>query len=401
MKPAHPAGPPPDETSGVGSHLAGSTSEKGSQFVDAGGTAPEDRSFRPDIEGLRAVSVLAVVLFHSQVLHVVGGYVGVDVFFVISGFVITGVLLRNHTATGRPKMLAFYGRRVLRIVPMATVVIAASMIAERVMFGKVVAETFATDARWATLFLANVHPSLLLAPYWSLGVEEQFYLVYPVVVLLVASVGRHWSLRAKLGVALSAIIVGSFSWAALHPVAASASTFARSWELAVGALLAVATGYFKKLAAPSAVVMTWAGLAGLTVIAFFLPYRGSYAGTTAVLPVAAAALIIAGGTAAPRAGAEALLKLGPFKWVGRWSYSLYLWHWPVIYVSQQYWGWGHVNQVGRTALAFFALVLSAVTYFCIENPIRHSARLNRTPAMSIGFGVVLVLACLAVISIAA
>lgn len=369
------------------------------RFTDAGGTAPEDRAFRPDIEGMRAVSVLAVVVYHANILHFIGGYIGVDVFFVISGFVITGVLLRNHTASGRPQILEFYGRRVLRIVPMATLVIAVSITAERVLFGKAVAAVLAADARWAALFLANIHGSLFMGPYWSLGVEEQFYLVYPVVVLVVASVFRQWSLRARLGMVLGAIIVASFSWAALNPAAAYGSAFGRSWELAVGALLAVTTGYFKKMPASLAAVMTWVGLVGLVSLVFVLRFEPSYAGRTAVLPVGAAALMIAGGSAAPRAGAEALLRLSPFKWLGRWSYSLYLWHWTALFVAEEHWG-NHGSDVARGAVVGVAVVLSAVTYFCVENPIRHSTRLKEHPVASIAFGLTLVVACLAVISLA-
>ena len=130
----------------------------GAPFVNAGGTAPEDRSFRPDIEGLRAVSVMVVVLYHYNELHLIGGYVGVDVFFVISGFVITGVLLRHETSAGKPKMLAFYGRRVLRIVPTATLVIAVAIIIERAMFGANMAHQVAGGARSAALFFANTQP---------------------------------------------------------------------------------------------------------------------------------------------------------------------------------------------------------------------------------------------------
>ncbi len=401
---------PPDETPGE-QRAAGTAPGPGvgdnglhpalgasSEFVNAGGTAPGDRSFRPDIEGLRAVSVLFVVLYHYN-LHVAGGYVGVDVFFVISGFVITGVLLRHHTSSGRPKMLMFYGRRVLRIVPMATLVIAAAIVTERIMFGAIVTHTFASGARWAALFAANYHPILLLGPYWSLGVEEQFYLVYPALVLVVATVGRQWSLPAKLGVVLSMIIIASYWWSALHPVAAYGSSFGRAWELAVGALLAVATGYIKQLPARLAAVLTWCGLIGLTVIAFNLGFRQSYVGTSAFLPVAAAALIIAGGTAAPRLGAETLLRLAPFKWLGRWSYSLYLWHFPLLYIVVQ--RWGHYSDAKGILVAGSAVALSAATFFCIENPIRHSRFLSGSPVISIAFGVILVAACLGIITLAA
>jgi peptidoglycan/LPS O-acetylase OafA/YrhL len=342
------------------------------------------------------VAILLVVLYHARVPGIGGGYVGVDVFFVISGFVITGILLRQSASTGRPKMLAFYGRRVLRIVPMATVVIAVTMVAERVLIGVSAAQNAASGARWATLFCANIHSSLLFGTFWSLGVEEQFYLVYPALLFAVAIVCRKWPIRAKLAVVLATVIVASFSWSALNPAAEYGSAIGRAWELAVGAMLAVATGYLKKLPASIAAVMTWTGLIGLTVIAFGLNFSSAYPGPLSALPVGAAALIIGGGTAAPRMGVESLLKLAPFKWTGRWSYSLYLWHWPIIIIALQH--WRYTDTLTNLLPVGLAVALSAGTYFAIENPIRHSTFLRRSPVISIAFGGVLVAVCLVVIA---
>ena len=243
---------------------------------------------------------------------------------------------------------------------------------------------------------ANIHPSFLLGPYWSLGVEEQFYLVYPALFFAVAMLCKQWSIRAKLGGFLAAVVLTSLSWAALNPAAAYGSAIGRAWELGVGAMLAVATGYFKRLPVQIAAMMTWIGLLGLMVIAFSLHFRSSYTGTVAALPVGAAALIIVGGAVAPKWGAEVLLRLSPFKWIGRWSYSLYLWHWPIVLIAIQRW---HYSDTVMSLLpAGFALALSAGSYFAIENPIRHSAFLNRTPLTSIAFGGVLVAVCLGAIA---
>jgi peptidoglycan/LPS O-acetylase OafA/YrhL len=369
----------------------------GNQFVDAGGTAPEDRAFRPDIEGLRAVAVLLVVFFHAGAFHLVGGFVGVDVFFVISGFVITGVLLRQSTSMGRPNLVLFYSRRVLRIIPMATVVISTVIIVERVMFGAKWALAVASGARWATLFCSNIHPSFLLATFWSLGVEEQFYLVYPILFVLIATLCRQWSLRAKLGGALSLIVAVSFSWMVLHPSAAYSSVTGRAWELATGALVAVVTGKLTRLPKPMATGMTWIGLASLLLVAFSHRLTAPYAAACNAMVVGGTALIIAGGTATPRAGTECLLRLAPFKWLGRWSYSLYLWHWPVIVIAIQY--WGHSTAGIKLAAVGFAVVLSAITYFGIENPIRHSKFLSRSPLTGLVFGALLILASLVAITI--
>src|SRR5271165_6300980 len=150
------------------------------------GSAPEDRSFRPDIEGLRAVAIVLVVLFHVYLWHTHGGYVGVDVFFVISGFVITGLLLREHAASGRTRLLAFYGRRSRRILPAATLVIILTVLASYRWLGFLVGDDTARVGRTASLFYANFHfiststnylasqaPPSALQNFWSLSVEEQ------------------------------------------------------------------------------------------------------------------------------------------------------------------------------------------------------------------------------------
>ena len=124
---------------------------------DEAGTAPQDRRFRPDVEGLRAVAILLVVLYHAGVAQLSGGYVGVDVFFVISGFVITGVLLRERASTGRTSILSFYGRRCRRIIPAASVVIVVTVVLSYVFLGIVGGNQTATDGIWATVFLANFH----------------------------------------------------------------------------------------------------------------------------------------------------------------------------------------------------------------------------------------------------
>src|SRR3984957_12767186 len=156
---------------------------------NSGETAPGDARFRRDIQGLRAVAVVLVVLFHAHVPGLGGGYVGVDVFFVISGFVITQVLLREHASTGSTSLLRFWGRRARRIIPAATLVIIAAVIASYALLGPLGGNQAATDGRGASVFLVNfpvpadgtnylasLHASVL-QNYWSLAVEEQFYLV--------------------------------------------------------------------------------------------------------------------------------------------------------------------------------------------------------------------------------
>jgi peptidoglycan/LPS O-acetylase OafA/YrhL len=384
---------------------------------DEAGTAPEDRAFRPDVEGLRAVAVLLVVLYHVGIPHL-GGYVGVDVFFVISGYVITGLLLRERSATNKTSLVAFYGRRCRRIIPAAALVIVVTVLASRLLLGVVTSEQVVSDARWAAIFLANFHftatgtnyflaqgPVSPLQSFWSLAVEEQFYIVYPTIFLVVATIGRRMSLRAKLAVFLSLVVVASLTWSVIqtssNPTVAYFSPFTRAWELALGALVAVGAGQLRKLPVGLAAVMTWLGVAGIVGAALWFTNTTSYPGSWVAVPVLSTALVIAGGTAAPRRGAEALLSLSPFRWMGRWSYSLYLWHWPILVIAAQYQGRRTLPVADNLFLAVIALGLSIITYFFVENPIRHARVLTRVRWTSVGTGAALTALCIGIIAVAA
>ena len=360
---------------------------------------------------MRAVAVLLVVLTHAQVPFALGGFIGVDVFFVISGFVITGLLLRERSATDKTNILAFYGRRARRIIPAAMLVIVVTVIAERLFVGGAAVHDVAVEARYSSVFLANFqHGGNLFHPvpgpllqYWSLAVEEQFYLVYPMLLVLVAAAAPHRSLRIKLGVFLGLTIVASFTWSVISSsgvgvFSAYLSPFTRAWELAVGALLAVCTGWLKRLPLPLAAGMSWVGLIAIILAGVVIRIGASgYPGYMAAVPVVATALVIAGGTAAPRWGAEALLRLAPLKWLGLWSFSVYLWHYPILTVAAQH--WGHTTVMTNLLLVGAAVALSAGTYFAVENPIRHWSFLNRFPLASVVGGVGLILAGLTIIGV--
>lgn len=379
---------------------------------DEAGTPPGDRAFRPDILGMRAVAVMLVVLEHAQVTSFRGGFVGVDVFFVISGFVITGLLLRERSATGKTNILAFYGRRARRIIPAAMLVIVVTVIAERIFVGTAATVLAGEEAKGASVFLANYllppggnvfHPlPTPLLSYWSLSIEEQFYLVYPMLLVVAATIARDRSLRVKLGVLLAVTIAISFTWSVISSrgggiFVAYISPFTRAWELAMGGLLAVCSGWLKKLPLTLAAVMSWVGLVAVVLAAVIIPGPGAsgYPGYLAAVPVGATVLIIAGGTAAPRWGAEELLRLAPFKWLGLWSFSIYLWHYPILTVAAQH--WGHTTVMTNLLLVGGAIALSAGTYFAIETPIRHSSFLTRFPLASVAGGASLIVAGLTVV----
>ena len=212
--------------------------------------APAD-TFRPDVEGLRAVAVLLVVVSH--VLGVpAGGYIGVDVFFVISGFLITGLLLREHARNGRISLRDFYARRVRRLMPAAVLVLAVTNVAAYLLFTGERAGQALRDSLWSLGFLANVRfsaigtdyfddtrPASPVQHYWSLAVEEQFYVVWPCLLILALWLGKRRGAGAVLLLVTAASLVWSIVLTASDSTAAYFSTPARAWELGVGALLAV------------------------------------------------------------------------------------------------------------------------------------------------------------------
>ncbi len=371
---------------------------------DEAGTAPEDRAFRPDVEGLRAVAILLVVLVHAGVPHVEGGTVGVDAFFVISGFVITGLLLREQFATGGVSFLRFYARRARRILPMAIIVIVVTVVAIDIIANHRDAVAAASDGRWSALFAANFHfasvdPNVLVprqspfGQYWSLAVEEQFYLVYPALFVLLLVHATSSSIRQRLWIGLIGVAVVSFvvsvGTSDAGQLSAYYSPFTRAWELAVGALVAIGTPYFLRIPRAVGTAMSWAGLAALAVSASLITVKTPYPGYAAALPVIGVACVIAGGAAAPPFGAEMLLGSSPFRWVGRWSYSWYLWHLAVIVMAAEFAHtlYGSLSVGLRLALCVVALGVSVVSYFFVENPIRHSERLARSPgAVILGAG---------------
>jgi peptidoglycan/LPS O-acetylase OafA/YrhL len=379
------------------------------RFLDTGdeaGTAPGDRKFRPDVEGLRAVAVLLVVLYHADIPWLTGGFVGVDVFFVLSGFVITGLLLRERATTGTTKLLNFYGRRSRRILPAATLVIMLTVLASYHWLGFLTGDDTAQVGRTASLFYANFHfistgtnylasqaPPSALQNFWSLSVEEQFYVLYPTLFIVTALAWSRVNLRLKLSIFLVVSIVASFTWSVVQTssngVAAYFSPFTRAWELALGGLVAVGSLQLAKLPRSVALAMTWIGLGGILFAGFAYTATTTYPGSAVALPVIATALVVAGGTAAPRMGAEWTLRLPPFRWLGKLSYSLYLWHWPILIIAAQY--AGHSLSVADNLLwVLLALGLSIVSYFAVENPLRHWKLLSRSGIRSLCLGAILV-----------
>jgi peptidoglycan/LPS O-acetylase OafA/YrhL len=377
------------------------------------GTAPGDRRFRPDVQGLRAIAILLVVLFHAGIPGITGGYVGVDVFFVISGFVITGLLLREREAGRRTSILNFYSRRARRIIPAASLVIIVTVIAAFHYLGSLTGHETAVDGQWAALFLANFHfaasqtnylasqrPPSALQNYWSLAVEEQFYIVYPTVFLIAASLVTRISLRVRLAILLGTVIVASYAFSIVftstNPSSAFFSPLTRAWELALGGLIAVGSDSLRRLPQPFAAFLSWLGLAAIVTASVTLTSASVYPGALVAIPVIGAGLIIAAGTSQPAWGVEYLLRQKPFQLLGLISYSLYLWHWPILIIATQNRGATNLPVWDNVLLLLVATLAAALTYRLIENPVRHSRVLMQRRWASVVMGLCLIGATLAV-----
>lgn len=375
--------------------------------LDAPGGATT-AGFRRDIQGLRAVAVASVVLNHAHIGVLSGGFVGVDVFFVISGFLITQLLLSEARHTGRVGLLGFYRRRARRILPAATVVIVSTLAASVLLLNYVQAAAVVRDSVWATFFVANVKfgrdesdyfaagdPASVLQHFWSLAVEEQFYLVWPLLLVCLVAGYAAWLRRRDPGphshasrdvlpgslllTTLALIATASLTWSIVltdaSPPQAYFSTFARAWELATGAACTVLLPVAARLPIAVRTFVAWLGLAGILTAVFSFSAATPFPGYAVALPVLGTALMVVGGSGRVRGGPTALLALRPCQRLGDWSYSLYLWHWPLLLVPAT--AVGHsLSQTQNLGLLVIALGLSVATYHWVESPFRRSPRVS-------------------------
>ena len=351
---------------------------------------PASAPNRLDIRGMRGIAVLAVVLVHAGLPGLGGGFAGVDVFFVISGFLITGRLLSRAQA-GRIDLIGFYVRRIRRLLPAALTVIAATAAASALVLPRVMLPQSLGDAAAAALYvpnlvlaargtdyLADTTPSLY-QHFWSLGVEEQFYLVWPLLLLAVFWLMQRGAARARIRLLLPAVLAGVIAaslaaelFETVHDQPwAFFPMWTRAWQFACGGLIAVGADAVRAhLPEPVRAALGWAGLAG--VGAAFVGYSAAtaYPGPAALLPTLAAAALIAAGDA--RRGPGLLLHMAPLQWLGRISYALYLVHWPVLQLAQAWAGYDAPLPLAVSlALAAAAVPLAWVLHRYVETPLRH------------------------------
>ena len=329
----------------------------------------------PQIQALRALAAILVLLFHANLVG--GGYIGVDIFYVISGYLITGLILREIEDRGSLNFRAFYLRRIKRLLPTSFTILMATALAAWALYPGTMREELGKDIFAAAVYVSNFlfafwqmdYQNLNAIPpvvihFWSLAVEEQFYLFWPVIVLIAFKFGGRRRLFQVIGAITLASFIFSLYLTSRAPIWAFYSLPTRAWELGVGALL---------LAIPSkyrlSVFYPWAALALITYGSLFYTDKTPFPGTAAIAPVI--------GTAAAIASISSWPKILNFfsnfrftQWLGEISYPLYLWHWPLLVIPMVYLGRGlHIYE--RAAAILATLLLADLTHRFIEQPLRH------------------------------
>ncbi|MFG1300233.1 acyltransferase family protein [Xanthobacter sp. V3C-3] len=356
-------------------------------------------TYRSDIDGLRAIAVGSVVLFHARIPPFDGGFIGVDVFFVISGFLITSILYREM-AGGTYSLVDFYDRRIRRIFPSLFVVLAATTLLAALLLMPGQMKTYAATLIPSALFFANIHFAELLNYFgpradetpllhlWSLAVEEQFYIFFPLILFALMRLGG----RRLSAAVLALVAIGSLVWAQSIVEKDQPSAFflltGRAWELLVGSLLALVA--WPRISHKVATGIAMAGALAIIVPVFLYGPGTIFPGLAAVPPVLGAAAIIYAGGFAPSGIVSRVLSLPAMVYVGRISYSLYLWHWPLL-VLAVLWRGRHLTYIQAGLVVLVAVALSALSLKYVETPLRSGSALGGRRIARIGAGALAIL----------
>jgi len=379
-----------------------STRPAASSPQDVLSSARPPESFRPDIEGLRGLAVLLVLAFHASVPGVRGGFVGVDVFFVLSGYLITSLLCREWSRSGRVSLLNFYARRARRILPASALVFLVTALAVRAFYAPMEQSGFAATARATALYSSNLWFGLRSVEYlaapphddpflhtWSLAVEEQFYLLWPIAILVALWIARRKRASRYLVVwIIASLAAGSFLlsmvWMRTAAWWAFFSPLARGWEFGIGALVSQFSAVRPvQLSRRSRELLILAGLTGIICASIFFSRTTLFPGIAALLPAVGTGLILAGGSGqdSDKGRASIVLAAKPIRYLGRVSYSWYLWHWPVLVLAVAI--TGPLSLAGRLGCLTLALIAAAATFKFVEEPVRYAWALALRPRLSV------------------
>jgi len=358
---------------------------------DSGG-----KLYRADIEGLRGIAVLLVVAFHCGLAGFAGGFIGVDVFFVLSGYLITGLLVAEIDSSDRIDLLRFYARRARRLLPASALVLWVTLLVGVVILSPSELEVTGRAGRATALYLSNFFFSINAADYfapdvglnpllhtWSLAVEEQFYLFWPLLIIL----GLRWRHSHRmLATLLVSMTVGSLlagAWLTGHGGMRGFYWLpARGWEFGIGGIAALLPMGRLRLSPRAWHLLGWLGLLTVLVSAALINETTPFPGWIAVVPVLGTTLALVTGAEHLPGGTGRLLGLAPLQGLGRLSYSWYLWHWPFLVFAAVV--IPDLSLTGRLLAAAAALGVAALSHHLLENPIRFHPVLTRRPGLSLG-----------------
>ena len=378
--------------------------------------------YRGDIEGLRAVAILLVVAAHAGVPWLAGGFVGVDVFFVLSGYLITGLLLQEIRETGGLQLWKFYARRLRRLLPALVFMVICISLLVMMLLAPFEQLNLIPAARAASVWVSNIYFAFTDFDYfapaadeniflhtWSLGVEEQFYLFWPLFLMLLLGAwhwqGRRHDLR-RLRVGMIAAI-GLFSLLSIiltykMPLWAFYLMPSRAWQFALGAMaLLWSTGNGRNVSNISSLRVSrgtsrildmggWAGVALIFGSALLLDPKTAYPGGWALLPSAGAALVLLAGASVNASSVSRVLALPPMQWTGRISYSWYLWHWPILVLGGMLFSNGPAAD--KRLLVAISLGLAVFSYWAVESPIRRHKKLSAQTGLALAASLMLMAA---------
>ena len=369
--------------------------------------------YRTDIEGLRAVAILLVILSHVGVSWFDGGFIGVDIFFVMSGYLITGLLLKEIYRTGTVNFLAFYAARLKRLLPALLFMVLITALLAMTFLSPFEHESQATSAGYATIWLSNVYFAFEKLDYfapnadenmylhtWSLGVEEQFYLIWPILVMSFLGAWRWQRVQRNLerllwfmiGVIIICLMVSIYlSYA--EPALGFYLMPSRAWQFALGAFALLWPVWLGQkrvtisgLELSSSVVRIvhiggWLGLVGIVVSSLTIHSNMTYPSFWAVIPSLGAALVLVAGSVKGFSSVSVLLSIKPMLWIGKISYSWYLWHWSILVFGNKV--FQHENSVSQWNLILVSLVFAIFSYFIVELPIRKNRYLSSKPKVTL------------------
>jgi peptidoglycan/LPS O-acetylase OafA/YrhL len=362
------------------------------------------KGFRLDIQGVRGFALVLVLACHAEMPGAAGGYVGLDIFYVLSGFLITGLILTELDRRGSVSISRFYARRAKRLLPLAVTALGFTVVGSALLLSPAQNQQVSGDVLSAALYVVNWHfiaesidyfafGQTMASPvqhYWSLSVEEQFYLLWPLTLGIGAFAARRLGLSMRRSIAVLVVPVAvlslaySIAFTPGDPHSAYFSTLTRIWELAVGGVLALVLPAGLRLPRALSALLAAGGLAIFVITTLSFSGGTPYPGWRALLPVMATVAIIVAGTAYTVSRPIGFLTRAPLQYLGKVSYAWYLWHWPMIVFAGAI--WGDLTPAALALVTLAAGVPAVISHYAIEEPFRHSRSLGRRPRMALAVG---------------